>query len=118
MTDEINYATQCFNCKHCLTVKPWISVQCEENIIHGCSYKCGTQLKDHIGKGYWDDVINKEDFNEPRPNIYYKSPKELELIKIELDEEQRMNEEMDHDNESDDYDYDHDLDSSDEEYYE
>ena len=118
MTEDINYATQCFNCKQSFTAKPWISVQCEEHIIHGCSYKCGIQLKDHIGKGYWDDIINKEDFNEPRPNLSYKSPTELELIKIELEEEQLMNEEMEYDNDSDDNDYDYDLDSSDGDYSE
>jgi hypothetical protein len=60
----------CFHCSKNIQGKPWISVRnCNDpqNNYHGCSYLCGIKLDKIIGSGYWKHVINKEDFNEPRP---------------------------------------------------
>ena len=57
---------ECFICKREVEGKPWISVDMGF-IYHGCSYLCSKQLNDELGENYWDNVINKEDFDVPRP---------------------------------------------------
>ena len=58
---------KCIHCKVSINEKPWIIVNVDGNNICGCSYQCGIKLYQYIGPGYWDKVVNKEDFNEPRP---------------------------------------------------
>jgi len=92
--DEIkSYKVECIHCKKIINGKPWISVNYKKVIVHGCSYSCGVRLNQHIGNGYWEDVINKEDFNEPRPVSTYKEKghitfDNLSEIKRELAEEE------------------------------
>jgi NAD-dependent SIR2 family protein deacetylase len=105
MNDEINfYKVECSHCKKNITGKPWISVNYKKDVFHGCSYSCGIKLNRYVGNGYWKDVINKEDFNEPRPVSTYKERKDITFhdlseIKRELAEEeeriQKMEEEYD-----------------------
>ena len=71
---EFDYSKQCIHCKRhfCDDEKPWISVNYENKVVNGCSYFCGKELSKYVGIGYWKNVINKEDFNEPRPVVKYK----------------------------------------------
>ena len=65
--DEIcDNVNQCLMCEKIIDGKPWISVD-NDCIYHACSYMCGINLSTKLGKGYWKDVVNKEDFDEPRP---------------------------------------------------
>ena len=43
----------------------------EECSVYGCSYLCANQFRELIGVGYWNKVINKEDFADPRPVYGY-----------------------------------------------
>ena len=94
MSDEIKIQNvECLHCKKTICGKPWISVMCTKGIVYGCSYRCGVQLNQYIGNGYWKDVMNKEDFNEPRPVSIYKRKDhitfdDLSEIKRELEEEE------------------------------
>ena len=62
--EEEDNTIRCINCKKELNEKPWISVRCDEDIVHACKYGCAQRLKYYIGTGYWDRVINKEDFRD------------------------------------------------------
>ena len=55
----------CVHCSKLINGKPWITVHYPEDdyTVHACGYICGNRLKYHIGIGYWDNVVNKEDFN-------------------------------------------------------
>lgn len=55
----------CIHCSKLIEGKPWITVHYPEDkyTVHACGYMCGVRLKYHIGIGYWDNVVNKEDFN-------------------------------------------------------
>lgn len=55
----------CVHCSKVINGKPWITVHYPEDdyTVHACGYMCGVRLKYHIGIGYWDNVVNKEDFN-------------------------------------------------------
>jgi hypothetical protein len=66
LTGEAITTNKCLMCENVIEGKPWISVDmgC---IVHVCSYLCGKNIDTKLGKGYWKDVINKEDFDEPRP---------------------------------------------------
>tara|TARA_Y100000389_G_scaffold199154_1_gene237000 strand:- start:5062 stop:5430 length:369 start_codon:yes stop_codon:yes gene_type:complete len=66
---EINYNTQCIHCKKFINGKSWLSVNYEGIIYNACNYSCGVQMHQYVGSNYWDKIINKEDFNEPRPVI-------------------------------------------------
>jgi hypothetical protein len=57
---------KCLTCKKVIEGKPWISIEIECT-YHGCSYLCSKSLHENFGNGYWTHVINKEDFDEPRP---------------------------------------------------
>ena len=91
---EIN---KCLCCKTDITGKPWISVRFEEDdyTVHACKYICANNLSNIIGPGYWNKVVNKEDFTEPRPVSNYKCYEDItanfgiEEIRdeIELEEE-------------------------------
>ena len=111
MRDEIKISNvECLHCHKTIHGKPWISVNYKKSVVYGCSYSCSVRLNQHIGNGYWNDIINKEDFNEPRPVSNYKSKKnitfdDLSEIKKELaEEEERVRKiEEDYDLSSSDY---------------
>tara|TARA_Y100000996_G_scaffold415073_1_gene408076 strand:+ start:316 stop:690 length:375 start_codon:yes stop_codon:yes gene_type:complete len=93
--EEEDNTIRCINCKKELNEKPWISVRCDEDIVHACKYGCAQRLKYYIGTGYWDRVINKEDFPGPRPVIQSKVRKDIttnfgiEEIRLEIEEEEK-----------------------------
>ena len=115
---EFDYSKQCIHCKRhfCDDEKPWISVNYENKVVNGCSYFCGNELSKYVGIGYWKNVINKEDFNEPRPVVKYKEKGDItanfgiEEIKYEISEEERRTQEIE-----DEYE---DISSTDEEDFE
>lgn len=69
--ENVESNNECICCKSNIIGKPWITVHIpnEDYNIHACGYMCGKDIKYHIGSGYWNNVVNKEDFNEPRPLI-------------------------------------------------
>ena len=71
--DKDVLVNKCLTCKNEIEGKPWISIEMECT-YHGCSYLCGKSLHEKLGKGYWTHVINKEDFNEPRPTCQTRNP--------------------------------------------
>ena len=64
-----NEPITCIHCKSGNEGKPWITVCFQEDdyTVHACKYLCSKNLQYHIGKGYFKHVVNKEDFQEPRP---------------------------------------------------
>ena len=115
--NNVDGETRCLNCNKEIEGKPWITVQCDpEFIVHGCSYLCSNDFRCLIGTNYWNNVVNKEDFNEPRPVYNYTNRMKkdittgfgMEQIRNEImDEELRMKLiEEDYENESSDYDSD------------
>ena len=70
-SDEEDCKVRCLKCKKEIFEKPWITIRLEEDVVHGCSYLCAHQFKELIGFGYWPNIVNKEDFNEPRPVYGY-----------------------------------------------
>ena len=75
-------------------------------------------IREEIGKGHWKDVMNKEDFNEPRPvySVTNHIPKVkdittgfgLDEIRKEIDDENQRIEMLE---------YEYDYQSSEEEYF-
>ena len=67
--DGVDNTIRCINCRKGIEGKPWITVDCGRNdpCVHACGYSCSTRLKYYVGFGYWDRVLNKEDFPGPRP---------------------------------------------------
>lgn len=59
----------CYDCKTEIKGKPWITLSCDKGdfFVYCCSYKCSKYLGKYMGGSYWDKIVNKEDFNEPRP---------------------------------------------------
>tara|TARA_Y100001958_G_scaffold157316_1_gene152075 strand:+ start:862 stop:1251 length:390 start_codon:yes stop_codon:yes gene_type:complete len=58
----------CYDCKTEIKGKPWITLLCDNSFnVYCCSYKCSKYLGKYMGGPYWDKIVNKEDFNEPRP---------------------------------------------------
>ena len=89
----------CINCKSEIIGKPWTIVHFPEDnyTVYACKYLCSKDLKYHIGKNYWKNVVNKEDFPGPRPVQKLKEKKDItanfgiESIKQEiLMEEERI----------------------------
>ena len=67
---EVNKVSEkkCFDCKTEIVGKPWLTLLCDNSFyVYCCSYKCSKYLGKYMGGPYWDKVVNKEDFNEPRP---------------------------------------------------
>ena len=88
----------CLICQKEINEKPWITVQKDGQKFIGCSYSCGVNFHTKIGCGYWNYVVNKEDFNEPRPILNYQTKKDITTgfgmddIREEIEEEEiRMN---------------------------
>ena len=78
MDDDKEYIpTQCVQCHKTINEKPWISVMNNGCIINACGYSCSNHLSKYVGIGYFDRIINKEDFNEPRPVVNFKTTTEI-----------------------------------------
>lgn len=125
-SDEEDCGTICLACKKEISEKPWLIVKLnEECFVYGCSYLCANQFRELIGIGYWNKVVNKEDFSEPRPVYGYSNRISngdittgfgMDEIKDEVQEENERIEMIEADY---DYDYDYDTEySSDEDNYE
>ena len=96
--EEEECIVQCLKCKKEICEKPWITVKMDNQWYHGCSYLCANNFRELIGVGYWNHVVNKEDFNEPRPVYGYSNRKlstdittgfGMEEIKLEIQEEDK-----------------------------
>tara|TARA_B100000686_G_C16775258_1_gene967990 strand:+ start:2033 stop:2413 length:381 start_codon:yes stop_codon:yes gene_type:complete len=71
-SDEENDEIKCLKCNKVIDEKPWITIRFNEGCnVYGCSYLCANQFRELIGFGYWNYIVNKEDFNEPRPVFGY-----------------------------------------------
>jgi len=90
----------CLHCKKEIFGKPWIIVSYPEDdyTVYACNYICSNRLSDYIGHGYWNNVVNKEDFPGPRPVFHHSIKKDItvnfgiEDIRREIDfEEKRIN---------------------------
>ena len=97
--EEFDNKIRCIHCKKEIEGKPWISVDCgSDPAVHACGYICSNRLKYYVGVGYWNRVLNKEDFPGPRPVLPDKSFRRditvnfgIEDIRREIeDEEKRM----------------------------
>ena len=95
----------CFCCSKEHTENPWMIVKNHnegEKDYNICSYTCSQHFTRYYGNGYWNDILNKEDFSEPRP-IYLKNTTyerkditsgfDVEQIREEIMNEEIMNEE-------------------------
>ena len=91
-------SVQCLKCNKVIDGKPWLIVQVGEGMMYGCSYLCSNNFRELIGSDYWKHVVNKEDFNEPRPVFGYtnrSSQKDIttgfgiDEIREEIDEEEK-----------------------------
>lgn len=61
----------CYQCKGKIINKPWIILNCENNMIYGCSYKCSKDLGQFMGGSYWEYIVNKDDFlKDPIPYTF------------------------------------------------
>ena len=70
-TDETQtIEVRCLCCQKLIEGKSWIIIQ-KKCLLYGCSYLCASQFRTIIGYDYWKDLVNKEDFNEPRPVYGY-----------------------------------------------
>lgn len=94
--DVFNYNLQCIHCKSIINGKAWLSVKYENKIYKACNYSCSVKMGNYVGPNYWDKIINKEDFNEPRPVLHYKKNKidittgfGMDDIRREIEEEER-----------------------------
>jgi len=71
MKEEENVLNNlCDCCEKHIIEKPWMSVKNHSDKTrdyHICSHTCYIAFTKKYGSGYWNDIINKEDFNEPRP---------------------------------------------------
>lgn len=84
-SSSVSETPVCIHCKCNIEGKPWITVDLNEsteeytveNIFHACKYMCSRNLKYHIGNGYWDKVVNKEDFPGPRPVSRFQGKKDI-----------------------------------------
>jgi len=114
--EETTPTNKCLLCETVIEGKPWLSVGTKGCIVHACSYHCGKNMNTKLGKGYWNDVINKEDFNEPRPTCQNKNKSvgdittgfDLDDIRYEIEQEDQRIEMME---------YEYDESSSDDDYF-
>jgi hypothetical protein len=96
---------KCFDCKKEITKKPWITLSCDNGdfFIYGCSYICSKYLPKYMGGPYYDKIVNKEDFNEPRPisnsctQICIMNNEEIEGFKYEIEQEEKRIEAIEND---------------------
>ena len=99
INEEDDGKTRCIHCKEEILGKPWITVSYPEDnyTVHACNYICSNRLSNYIGHGYWNNVVNKEDFPGPRPVSTYSKKRDItvnfgiEDIRNEIkDEEERI----------------------------
>jgi len=57
----------CYQCQLTKDGKPWITINFPDNLFHACSYLCYKAASESLPKKHFDLIVNKEDFNEPRP---------------------------------------------------
>ena len=112
--DEEDNTIRCIHCKSEIEGKPWISVSCgKDEVVHACNYICSNRLSFYIGSGYWDRVINKEDFPGPRPVFQTRNYRHditvnfgIEEIRREIDDEEKRMEELESYESDESYNYD------------
>ena len=80
------------NCEICKDVcdkyegKEWISLKNDNYfdsfrpVVHYCSYLCFQRNKDSLPKDHWKNVLNKADFDFPRPVIPNKNNPQFEYL--------------------------------------
>ena len=101
-----SFSYRCFSCSEMFCDKPWMIVknynkeECDYNL---CSYICSNRFTVFNGPGYWDDILNKEDFDEPRPVNFCRNDStfnrkditsgyDIEQIREQINREQLENE--------------------------
>lgn len=112
--DEEDNTIRCIHCKSEIEGKPWISVSCgKDEIVHACNYICSNRVSFYIGSGYWERVINKEDFPGPRPVFQTRNSRRditvnfgIEEIRREIDDEEKRIEELEAYESDESYNYD------------
>ncbi len=58
----------CNKCNNNFEGKAWITINFPENIFNACSYLCYNHCRKYVlPKDHFDLIVNKEDFNHPRP---------------------------------------------------
>ena len=67
--EETTATYTCGSCQCVKEGKPWITIDFPGNLYHSCSYSCNRKMDDILPKGYYNLIVNKEDFNEPMPVI-------------------------------------------------
>ena len=67
--EETTATYTCGSCQCVKEGKPWITIDFPSGLYHSCSYSCNRKMDDVLPKGYYDLIVNKEDFNEPMPVI-------------------------------------------------
>lgn len=118
--EEEKLYNMCDSCEKTISGKPWMTVLNAGVYKHVCRHTCATTYTNKYGGGYWDQIVNKEDFNEPRPVFaVYKNKTQRKDITSGFDmEEVRRELEIESSNESD-YDYSYDENSTtDDDFYE
>lgn len=81
-----NTSAQCIECKKIINGKPWITVSCNDECVYACRYLCTKYLSNYIGKGYFDRIVNKEDFTIPILHTPQKYKKTAIMSDLKLDE--------------------------------
>ena len=92
----------CNKCNSKYEGKPWITIQFPENTFKACSYLCYNHCRKFVlPKDHFDLIVNKEDFNHPRPithkpdNSYdFKFLTETEINQLSNDDYRRYKEEF------------------------
>lgn len=112
MDDTTDDTIQCIECKCEIKGKPWTIVHFPEDdyTVYACRYLCSTNLKYHVGPGYWNNVVNKEDFPGPRPILKHHIKKDITTnFGIETIKEDIINEEKRIQMIEDEYEYESDF---------
>lgn len=92
----------CNKCNSKCEGKPWITIQFSENTFKACSYLCYNHCRKYVlPKDHFDLIVNKEDFNHPRPithkpdNSYeFKILTETEINQLSNEEYRRYKEDF------------------------
>ena len=110
----------CDSCEKTISGKPWMTVLNAGVYKHVCCHTCSTTYTNKYGSGYWENIINKEDFNEPRPVFeVYKNKSQIKDITNGFDmEEVRRELEIESLNDCDYDGYDEFSTTDDDEFYE
>ena len=118
--DEEKLYNMCDSCEKTISGKPWMTVLNANIHKHVCCHTCATTYTNKYGAGYWDNIVNKEDFNEPRPVFaVYKTKDKIQDITSGFDIEE-IKRELENEALSEiDYDYEYDeVSTSEDELYE